>query len=400
MQDRREVSPIRAAAAGLVAVFALTHVVSAANPPASSPSTSPASKPDEPAFEVKRLRKSKLQAMRVYAPDGKRFLLEKEDPKGVIQVYIGNDGSDELACITDRQQPGGPRPGRHKMQSKWHPSGRWIVMAVERDKYEKTPILGQNKDFVKGQLQCGLWTNMYMVSPDGKRWHRMTDFRDGPAGIPNGFTGPAFTPDGKKAVWSQIVDGNILAYWPFGRWELIQADFTEKAGVPSFANLKNITPKGMHWNEPGNFSPDNESLLLSGSVEKDAQGMDQYILNIRTSKLTNLTNSPTVWDEHGVFSPDGQKIIFMSAHPYRADPNSSKVLTIRTEFMLMNKDGTGLTQLSRFRTPKSPEYGEGIAACGSWHPDGRTIGLSRLIYPDYEYWEVEIAPRKNTTASK
>jgi len=146
----------------------------------------------------------------------------------------------------------------------------------------------------------------------------------------------------------------------------------------------------MHWNEPGNFSPDNVSILLSGSVEKDAQGQDQYILNIKTGELKNLTNSPTVWDEHGVFSPDGEKIIFMSAYPYRADPNTSKTLSIKTEFMLMNKDGSGLTQLTHFLEPGYPEYSKtnGIAACAEWSKDGRSANLWTLIFPNNEYWDI------------
>jgi Tol biopolymer transport system component len=184
------------------------------------------------------------------------------------------------------------------------------------------------------------------------------------------------------------MDGNVFRYWPFGRWELTLADFEERDGIPRYTNLRNITPKDMPWNEPGNFAPDSVSLLLSGSVEKDAQGMDQYILNIKSGKLTNLTNSPKVWDEHGRFSPDGEKIIFMSAYPYRADPKASQVLTIKTEFMLMSKDGSELTQLTRFREPGSPQYPSGIAANPEWHPDGRSASLAALVFPKYEYWEV------------
>lgn len=231
---------------------------------------------------------------------------------------------------------------------------------------------------------------MWAVSSDGKTWQRLTDFKSGVAGVADGYTGPAFTPDGKKAVWSQIIDGNIFAYWPFGRWQLIMADVTVTDGVPALANKIDITPKGMYWNEPGNFSPDNESVLLSGSVGKDAQGMDQYILDIKTFKLTNLTNSPTVWDEHGVFSPDGNKIIFMSAYPYRDDPKASKVTTIKAEFMLMNKDGSGLTQLTHYKTPGYPEYTKsgGIAANPAWNPDGASASLRELFFPKYQDWTV------------
>jgi len=340
---------------------------------------------------VKEIKKVDLPAAKVYAPDGKRFAYSKLDEKNIYQIYVGKDGDDKLTCISATQAEGGPKPERHKMQVQWHPSGNWIFTAVERDSYKTPPILGANKDYVEGELQCGLWTNMYAVSPDGKRWVQLTDFQSEKPGTPDGFTGPAFTPDGRKAVWSQVVDGNILVYWPFGKWELIAADVEMVNGAPALTHPKNITPKGMNWNEPGNFAPDGESLLLTGSTEKDAQGMDQYILNIRTGKLTNLTNTPDVWDEHGVFSPDGKKIIWMSAYPYRKDPNSSKVLSIRTEFMMMNWDGSGLTQLTNYFVKGAPEYSEkhGIAACAVWSRDGRSAQLTTLIFPRYEFWNIE-----------
>jgi Tol biopolymer transport system component len=351
---------------------------------------------DTQTWIVKSLKQSDIQGLRGYAPDGKRFLINKEDEKGVAQVYIGEDGKSQLTCITNTQRPGGPKPDRFKMQPAWHPSGKWIFMAVERDQYSPPPFA--DRKVIEGMLQCGLWTNMYVVSTDGKQWHRLSDFKSGVPGVPDGFTGPALTHDGKKAVWSQIVDGNIFAYYPFGRWELILADVEMHDGAPRYANLKDITPKGMHWNEPGNFHPDNESLLLTGSVDKDAQGMDQYILNIKSGKLTNLTNSPTVWDEHGLFSPDGEKIIFMSAYPFRADPNSSKILSIKTEFMLMNKDGTGLTQLTHFYSKESQKRKNGgMAACPAWNPDGRSAQLSRLFFPKYEYWNIEFQTNEKAT---
>ncbi len=271
------------------------------------------------------------------------------------------------------------------MQPRWHPSGKWLFLAVERDEYSAPPFLGWSRDYVEGMLQSGLWTNMYAVTLDGKRWHRLTDFRSNVPGVADGFTGPAFTKDGKTAVWSQIMDGNVFVY-TFGRWELTQADVVVRNGVPSLANLRDITPAGMHWNEPGNFHPDGKSLLFTGSTATDAQGMDIHILNIKTKELTNLTRSPTVWDEHGLFSPSGKKIIFMSAHPYRRDPNASKVLSIKTDFMLMDSNGKNLKQLTHFKTPGYPEYGEGIAAIPAWSPDGRSAYLRRLVFPNYEDW--------------
>jgi Tol biopolymer transport system component len=355
-------------------------------PPRTSPPDAPPA--DDPNCNVRSLKKSEIQGLRVYSPDGRRFLINKEDERYTAQIYIGTSGSSALDCITCAERPGGPKVERFKMQPVWHPSGRWILLAVERDKFSPPPVLGLSRKLVEGQLQSGLFTNMYAVSPDGTEWHRLSDFKSGVSGTPDGFTGPAFTPDGRQAVWSQIVDGNIFRYWPFGRWELTLADFQEKNGIPGYSNPRNITPKGMHWNEPGGFSPDGVSLLFTGSTEPDAQGQDQYILNLRTGNLINLTSSPKVWDEHGVFTPDGEKIILMSAHPHRADPMSSQVMGIKTEFMLMTKEGKGLTQLTHFREPGYPEYGTAIAAVATWSPDGRTAHLATLQFPDYEYWDM------------
>jgi Tol biopolymer transport system component len=343
------------------------------------------------ACAVKELKKSDLQGFKVYAPDGNRFLLNKEDQEGTAQVYLGHEGSSNLTCITCDEQPNGPKRKRLKMQPRWHPSGKWIFMAVERDQFKAPPLLGLSRSYVEGQLQNGIWTNMWAVSPDGKQWHRLTDFKSGVAGAADGYTGPALTRDGKKAAWSQIVDGNIFQY-TFGKWEIILADYEEQNGAPRLTNRRNITPKGMNWNEVGTFHPDNETLLFSGSDQKDAQGMDIYTLNVKTGELRNLTNSPTVWDEHGIWSPDGKKVLFMSAHPYRNDPGASKILSIRTEFMLLDVETGDLTQLTRFRQKGSPEYADaGTAANGSWSPDGRSVSLKRLYFPKYEYWQVEFS---------
>ncbi len=344
---------------------------------------------EDTACRVKSLTPAAVQGGKLPSPDGTQYLLKKENRKGTAQIYIGKTGSDDLRCITCKQVAGGPKPERFKMQPAWHPSGKWIFMAVERDEFSAPPVLGWNRDLVEGWLECGLWTNMYAVTPDGQTWHRLTDFKSGKPGIPDGYTGPAFTSDGKHAVWSQIVDGNIFKYKPFGKWELILADLGEENGAPVLRNLRDITPDKMHWNEPGNFAPDDETVLVSGFQGDDAQGQDQFTVNIKTGAVKNLNNSPTVWDEHGIFSPDGNKILFMSAAPYADDPKASKVISIKTEFMLMDKDGGNLQQLTHFKTPGFPESSEGIAAIGGWSADGKSLMLAQLFFPDYKYWDLE-----------
>jgi len=275
------------------------------------------------------------------------------------------------------------------MQAHWHPSGRWIVLAVEQENFERPPLVSD--EIVEGWLQSGLWVDIWATAPDGSSWYKIQDF--GPANPANGFTGVAFTPDGRQAAWAQIVDGNIFRYG-FGRWELILAEWREVNGAPSFANLRNITPPDTFWVEPGNFSPNGKDLLLSADQgfpnHADVQGQDQYILDIVTGRMTNLTKTPTVWDEHGVFSPDGEKILFMSSWPYRSEPFASTVLGLKTEFMMMDKDGSNPRQVTYFNQPGHNEYSSKgtVSAVGQWSPDGSAISALNLFFPKYDAWEI------------
>jgi len=263
----------------------------------------------------------------VWSPTGAQYIVNKKDEEGTYQLYVGGTSGSTPDCITCVERPNSPALDRHKLQPRWHPSGEWIVLAGEREKYDK-PVIS-TPQMIEGWVQSGLWVNIYATRPDGSEWHKLSDFGGKQRG--DGFTGPAFTPDGGQAVWAQIVDGNIFVNL-FGRWELILADFREDSdGVPSFENLRDITPRGARWVEPGNFSPDGKSLLITADIGMaDPQGMDQFILDITTGSTRNLTGSPKLWDEHGVFSPDGEKILFMSSYPFRANPNQHNTLFLKT----------------------------------------------------------------------
>jgi Tol biopolymer transport system component len=324
----------------------------------------------------------------VWSPNRRQYAVNKPDANGTFQLYVGRAGA-EAACITCTQQPNGPAPNLHKMQPHWSPSGDWIALAGEMPDFQ--PPLLSTPALVLGWIESGLWVNVYVTRPDGSQWYQLTNF--GPSQPPNGFTGVAFTPDGSKAVWAQIVNGNILQY-PFGQWKLILADFQETNGVPAFTNLRDITPAGANWIEPGNFAPDSKSLLFTSDIGlSDPQGMDQFILDITTGKVTNLTNSPSVWDEHGVFSPDGKKIFFMSSYPFRNQAYSDWAIFLKTEFMMMNSDGSGLEQLSHFNYtgyPESNPSNQGsVAANGEWNPDGKSISALNLFFPNYQTWSLD-----------
>ena len=319
----------------------------------------------------------------LYSPDKTKYIVNKQDANGVYQIYVGKTGDTVLTCISLNYSFGLFRQwkDRNKMQVVWHPSGKYIICAVEKEFY---PELLYTPYFLRlGLLETGVWMDVWATTPDGANWYNL-------AITEHGVTGPSFTPDGSKAAWAEALDNANLAVDVFGKWRLQLSNFAVTNGIPAFNNTTNISPAGSRWLEPGNFSPDGHSLLLSSDIGlTNAEGQDQYILDISTGQIINLTNSPKIWDEHGFFSPDGKKILFMSSYPYRADTSSYHTLSIKTEFMLMNKDGSGLQQLTHFRTPGYPESHNGIAAIGFWSDDGSTIYALSLNFPDYDNWIIK-----------
>ncbi len=340
------------------------------------------SHPDEPACQVKSIQKYP-QIFESYLPSPASDLYEinQADQKGIFQVYIGKSGTDEKHCISCDSRGGMPRVDRHKMMVSWHPSGQWLFVGVEETKHDN---MWMPQSWQQGLLQSGIWLNIWATTPTGDRWYPLTDYRreNGPS---NGFSGTAFTPDGKKAVWAEIVDGNIFAN-KFGIWKLYMADFVINAsGTPQLANRRDITPPGAKWVEPGNFSPDGRHLLISTDLGlKDAQGQDQWTLDVSNGQLKQLTNSPKVWDEHGVYSPNGRKVVFMSSYPYQDKGNTYKTISLKTEFMLMDADGTHLQQLTHFNVPGYVESQKNrtIAAVANFIGDGSQI-MATIMGPKF-----------------
>ncbi len=341
----------------------------------------------DPACKVRLVDKAASSYENVaLAPAGDLLAITRPDARGVYQVYTGKPGEGEpTACIScDAERPGMPRLDRNKPMISWHPSGEWLVVGVEEDNHD---LAWMPSAWQRGLLQSGIWLNLWITDRSGSRWHQVSDFRKGVNGPSDGFVGVAFTPDGKRGVWAEIVDGNVFANH-FGVWRLYLADFSVSAGgTPGFVNKRDITPAGARWVEPGNFHPDGLRLLISADVGmKDAEGQDQFVLDVESGELVNLTRSPDVWDEHGLFSPDGRKITFMSSYPYRHQKDSHKVTSLKTEFMLMNADGSELQQITHFNEPGYPESlpKNTVAAVAQFVGDG-SRSFATVMAPDYSF---------------
>ncbi len=335
--------------------------------------TVPAYYSDEPACRVKSVQKAPTSYENAaQSPVSDLVAVTQPDPKGVYQVYTTHRGATNLTCISCAAASRDRRLQGNKPMISWHPSGKWLIVGVEEATHD---YMMMPDSWKRGLLQSGIWLNMWVTTPAGDRWVQITDFnkKNGPS---DGYVGTSFTPDGKQAVWAEIINGNIFANH-FGVWKLYIADFSVGAGgAPSLENKRDITPAGARWVEPGNFAPDGRHILISSDIGmRDAQGQDQFTLDTATGQVRDLTNSPSVWDEHGLYSSDGTKISFMSSYPYRSESGSNKVTSLKTEFMAMDSDGSHLQQITHFNSPGYPESQpkRTVAAVAGFVPDGSQL---------------------------
>src|SRR5688572_9900416 len=49
---------------------------------------------------IKALKRAEAGGIVVHSPDGSRYLVNKEDAKGIAQIYIGTTGQSGLTCLS------------------------------------------------------------------------------------------------------------------------------------------------------------------------------------------------------------------------------------------------------------------------------------------------------------
>ena len=288
-----------------------------------------------------------------------RIAFDRLGADGYFDIWTMNPDGSAQACLTCNR-PG--IPSRHVGNPAWHPSGEFIVFQAQKEN-----LTGPVIDFV-GNPGAGINNDLYVADAAGQQARRLVT-------VPPGFGGllhPHFSSSGRELQWAERVSntGGL-----FGQWVIKVADFRVTGGVPSLENIRTYSPGAQQaFYETHGFGPGDQDILFSGNLERGVSefGIDIYRFNPATGSLSNLTASATEWDEHAHFSPSGNRIAWMSSRGY---PPVSEPGLLRTEFWVMNADGSGKTQLTRFNQPGQPESiaGQALAADLDWGPDGRRI---------------------------
>ncbi len=298
------------------------------------------------------------------------------DNTGTFELWVADpDGSHEI-CLSCRDISNGPRLNQHKGAPTWHPSGQWIVAAVEM------PVHAASH--AQTHAGTGAYVDLWAISADGTQWYQLTHyanivttrrFPDTPAGA----LIPRFSRRGDRLVWAEMIGYD--AQHPFAIWRLVLADFVVDAGGPRLENLSRFEPgvAGTTFYEAWGFSPDDSLITVASESGAIHPGfLDVQIWNPQAGTLVNLTKTNDQYEEQAVFSPDGQRITFMSTKDQSPayDPSGDFWGTFRTDVWLMRADGSGAERLTYFSDAAHTEYlpaAVNRAIPVSWAPDGKAI---------------------------
>ncbi|HET7037465.1 MAG TPA: hypothetical protein VFI42_17400, partial [Thermomicrobiaceae bacterium] len=292
------------------------------------------------------------------------IIFQRPDAFGITQLFTENpDGS-------DLRQLKSPSVNRHKFNPSWYPDGNWFAVQVERPN-RLMPL--DSYSSWSNILLNGLWCDLYVAKADGSEWYQLTNTTLQTDGV----LFPIFSPDGSQLLWSRIV-GRATLLHPWGVYRLMIGDFSFVDGIPHLSNVRDITPAGINFIEPGQFSPDGRSVLVSSDVDTSPKDLMNVLeIDLTTGTYVDLTKgSDLTWHEHPSYTPDGQHIVYMSGIPWHP---------LSAELVMINRDGSGWTQLSHFNDPGNAEYAGGLvdAFHARWSPDGKRLSVTVQSVPDY-----------------
>ena len=298
------------------------------------------------------------------------------DGTGTFQLWISAPDGSNARCYSCTQVLGGPRANQHVSVPSWHPSGEWLIVAVEMPLHANTHASATGG--------TGAYVDLWAFAPDRNEWHQLSAYA--PAALstwfpdaPIGTLAPRLSRTGKHIAWAEMIGYD--AQHPFGINQLAIADFSVQDGKPTLTN-KRVSRPGLFlldatFYEAQSFSSDDQWVTIASDSGPAHFGyLDVQLWHPRHNWLINLTRTIGEYEEQAMISPQDKRIVYMSTQGQnpRYDPLDFWG-TFRTDLWVMNLRGTERRRLTWFGQPGAPEYLPGVnrAMPGSWTGDGNSM---------------------------
>ena len=229
-----------------------------------------------------------------FSPDGKKIVYQYDSMKEPItRTYVMDADGKNPVRISNKANV--------DREPAWSPDGKWIVFESYRDPTDGTPVDPQTSK-----------SGLYKMTSDGKTEVRLTQYA-------TAASEPAWSPDGKKILFSSAQDGKYQIY-------IMNADGTNQTRL-----TKDNSNDAM-----SSWSPDGKKIVFSS----DRGGKNNiYVMNADGSNQVIITHGD--WNDGAPsWSPDGKQIVFCS------DRDRTGERDLNEEIYRMQADGTNPVRLT------------------------------------------------------
>lgn len=274
-----------------------------------------------------------------------KFAYDKLEADGAFDIWMSNLDGSSNTCITC-----GFSGIKNRGNPEFTPDGQHIYYQEEDE------LAGcSHADSNPGLGNCN---NLKIMEEDGSNPTLLVDVNTGV------ILHPKSHPTLDFVMWAQSDVVNVYAI-------KIAPINNIGTATPSLGTITTYAP-GVNdsFYETNGWLKDNNTFIFSCTCDADdddISDIDIATYNPTTTRFIKLTTSNNEWDEHPEPNLNGQ-LIWMSSK------NNAEVL--KTDFWIMNEDGTNPQRLTFFNDPTSSQFvSAGILSAGSsWVTGNKFIG--------------------------
>ncbi|MGH8396786.1 MAG: TolB family protein [Gammaproteobacteria bacterium] len=245
----------------------------------------------------------------------------------------------------------GWRDDTHQFPAAWYPSGRYLVMTVEKARHP-----GSSVSATPGY---GGYSDYWLVSRDGSKAWKLVDL---PNDSDHAITHAAFSPDGTKFVWTErirapdIFDLNRFA----GSYEFNLATFVD-GPTPHLTDIRHFIPGGGdQGGEVESIASDDKTIAFySTYVTHNLFASRIYTLDTSTGVIHQLTTQS--WAQAPTFTLDGKHIVYITGLQADIFPWSLQ----GADWWIMDRDGNHKKRLAFMNVRDNPQSVNKFRLAGS-----------------------------------